>query len=89
LTQLFSYRQKARKDVAVVQDRVRKILSSIGRPIDSISSEEIENFSKNATFIEVIRYRSLQEEYISDPKKADISKLHIYNVSYRFKLQTF
>jgi len=56
-----------------VQARVDKILSSLGRSSDSISHEEIESFCKNAAFIEVIRYRSLQEEYINDPKKEDIS----------------
>ena len=53
--------------------RVNKILSSLGRPTDSISDEEIESFCKNAAYIEVVRYRSLQEEYISDQKKEDIS----------------
>ncbi|CAG8628129.1 5614_t:CDS:2, partial [Paraglomus occultum] len=68
------YRQKARQDVTVVHARVNKILSSLGRPADSISNEEIESFCKNAAYIEVIRYRSLQEEYISDPKKEDINR---------------
>ncbi|CAG8439886.1 7380_t:CDS:10 [Ambispora gerdemannii] len=68
------YRQKAKEDIALVRAHVHKILSSIGRPIDFISNQEIESFCKHAAFIKVIRYRSLQEEYINNPKKSEIAR---------------
>ncbi|CAG8451854.1 3534_t:CDS:10 [Ambispora leptoticha] len=68
------YRQKAKEDIASVRAHVHKILSSIGRPIDFISNQEIESFCKHAAFIKVIRYRSLQEEYITSPKKSEIAR---------------
>ncbi|CAG8565652.1 5552_t:CDS:2 [Acaulospora colombiana] len=66
------YRQKAKQDVAIIRTRVDDILRSIGRTTDSIHDEEIDVFCKNAAYIKVIRYRSLQEEYISDQKKVEI-----------------
>ncbi len=67
-----SYRQKAKEDISAVRARVHDILTSIGRPVGSIPDDEIDSFCKHAAFIQVIRYRSLQEEYITDPKKLDI-----------------
>ncbi|RIA87299.1 NEDD8-activating enzyme E1 regulatory subunit-like protein [Glomus cerebriforme] len=68
------YRQKAKEDASAVRARVHNILNSIGRSTDSISDDEIDSFCKNASFIQVIRYRSLQEEYITEPKNADIGR---------------
>ncbi|CAG8447319.1 7759_t:CDS:10 [Cetraspora pellucida] len=68
------YRQKAKTDIATVRSHVDKILSSIGRTSDFIHDDEIVSFCKHAAFIQVIRYRSLKEEYISDPKKSDIDR---------------
>jgi amyloid beta precursor protein binding protein 1 len=71
----FSYRQKAKEDVSAVRARVHDILNSIGRPAEFISDDEIDSFCKHASFIQVIRYRSLQEEYITEPKKLNIGNL--------------
>nr|CAG8454704.1 3211_t:CDS:10 [Entrophospora candida] len=68
------YRKKAKEDFAIVRSNINKILSSIGRSSDSISDDQVENFCKNAAHIKVIRYRSLQEEYINDPKKNEIEQ---------------
>ncbi|CAG8506643.1 7372_t:CDS:10 [Diversispora eburnea] len=68
------YRQKAKEDAAAVRARVNDILISIGRTTDFIQDEEINSFCKHAAYIKVIRYRSLQEEYISDPKKSEINR---------------
>ncbi|RIB14402.1 hypothetical protein C2G38_2195249 [Gigaspora rosea] len=68
------YRQKAKAEIAIVRSHVNKILNSIGRTSDFIHDDEIDSFCKHAAFIQVIRYRSLKEEYISDPKKADIDR---------------
>ncbi|PKK76763.1 NEDD8-activating enzyme E1 regulatory subunit-like protein [Rhizophagus irregularis] len=68
------YRQKAKEDISAVRTRVHDILNSIGRPAEFISDDEIDSFCKHASFIQVIRYRSLQEEYITEPKKLDIGR---------------
>ncbi|CAI2167652.1 14243_t:CDS:10 [Funneliformis geosporum] len=68
------YRQKAKEDISIVRVHVHDILTSIGRSIDSISDDEIDSCCKHASFIQVLRYRSLQEEYITDPKKSDIGR---------------
>jgi NEDD8-activating enzyme E1 regulatory subunit len=71
------YRQKAKEDVSAVRVRVHDVLNSVGRPADSISDDEIDSFCKHASFIQVIRYRSLQEEYITEPKKSDIGNCRL------------
>ncbi|KAG9298440.1 hypothetical protein G9A89_008704 [Geosiphon pyriformis] len=68
------YRKKALEDVASVRARVDDILTLIGRPRNFISDQEVETFCKNAAFIQVIRYRSLQEEYINNPKRTEIGQ---------------
>ncbi|CAG8583865.1 9486_t:CDS:10 [Acaulospora morrowiae] len=69
-----AYHQQARQDISVIRSRVNDILNSIGRTADSIHDDEIDSFCKNAAHIKVIRYRSLQEEYISDPKKVELEQ---------------
>jgi hypothetical protein len=62
-----SYRRKFKADLQNVTERVCRMLSQLGRDGDEISSDEIESFVKNAGYLKVIRYRSLEEEY-SSPK---------------------
>ncbi|KAI7863001.1 NEDD8 activating enzyme E1 subunit 1 [Spinellus fusiger] len=61
------YQQKAQKDLAVVKHHVQAILSQIESPLDSIPTEMIESFCKNASHAKVIRYRSIEEERITAP----------------------
>ena len=69
-----SYRRKLKADLADVSTRVASTLRSLGRREGEISSDEIEAFCKNAGYLKVIRYRSLEEEY-SSPRTKFIRKL--------------
>ncbi|KAI8838405.1 hypothetical protein BC829DRAFT_447409 [Chytridium lagenaria] len=57
------YRTKARENVNSVRTRVQGLLSSLDRSPDAIPLEEIERFCKNASLLQVFRYRSIKEEY--------------------------
>jgi len=67
------YQKKALEDVAAVTIRVKEALKQIGRPVDSITDEEIKVFCKNSNFLKVIRYRTLEDE--RNPKTAKSSML--------------
>lgn len=62
-----SYRRKFKADLQNVTERVCRMLNQLGRDGNEISSDEIESFVKNAGYLKVIRYRSLEDEY-SSPK---------------------
>lgn len=62
-----SYRRKFKADLESVASRVKSVLHELGRDEAEISRDEIEAFCKNAGYLKVIRYRSLEEEY-SSPK---------------------
>ncbi|KAJ3214764.1 NEDD8-activating enzyme E1 regulatory subunit [Dinochytrium kinnereticum] len=57
------FRAKAREDANHIRSRVQAILSTIDKAPDSIPQEEIDRFCKNASLTQVIRYRSLKDEY--------------------------
>jgi amyloid beta precursor protein binding protein 1 len=61
------YQDKSNADISAVQARVKNILQSIGKPETFITFEETKKFCKNALFLQVVRYRSLLDEY-STPK---------------------
>ena len=61
------YQDKSNADISAVQARVKNILQSIGKPESFISFDEIKKFCKNSQFLQVVRYRSLQEE-LENPK---------------------
>ncbi|KAL1918633.1 uncharacterized protein VTP21DRAFT_2655 [Calcarisporiella thermophila] len=65
------YRAKAKQDILSVTQRVHQLLGSLGRPADSIPSEEIETFCKHAGYIRVLRYRSIGEE-VARPNLSEI-----------------
>jgi amyloid beta precursor protein binding protein 1 len=65
-----SYQDKAAADAAAVEARVKATLAKIGKPENFISSEEVKKFCKNSLFLQVIRYRSLEEEYSASTAKA-------------------
>lgn len=54
------YREKADRDIALVEQHVQEILQRIGRPADSISHDAIRHFCKNARNLRVVTYRPLQ-----------------------------
>ncbi|RKO83426.1 NEDD8-activating enzyme E1 regulatory subunit, partial [Blyttiomyces helicus] len=77
------YRQKAREDYTSVHNRVRAILTKIDRPVDAIPTEEVERFCKNAAFLTVVRYRSLDEEYGTETADQDLDGNMMYVVCLR------
>uniref|UniRef100_A0A7N8WK87 NEDD8-activating enzyme E1 regulatory subunit n=1 Tax=Mastacembelus armatus TaxID=205130 RepID=A0A7N8WK87_9TELE len=76
------YREKAMQDAAAVSKHVESLLQSVGKPPESISEKDIRLFCKNASFLRVVRCRSLAEEYSVDSiNKDEISKLEINSPS--------
>lgn len=65
------YHEKAANDIGAVAGRVDDILAKLGRP-SSFSPDTIKKFCKNARFLKVVRYRSLEQEYT--PETAQISR---------------
>eukprot|EP00741_Cyanophora_paradoxa_P004415 tig00000802_g4285.t1 len=57
------FQEKAAKDVAAVQARLQATLSRLGRPADTVSAEEAKAFCRNAPYIRLLRYRSLEAEH--------------------------
>jgi len=66
------YHEKAASDIAAVAGRVDDILTKLGRP-SSISPDTIKKFCKNARFLKVVRYRSLEQEYT--PETAQVPRI--------------
>lgn len=67
------YMDQARHDIAAVSTRVQQILTSLGRSPDSIQDSEVRLFCKNASFLRVVRCRSLAEEHI--PQQANVADI--------------
>uniref|UniRef100_A0A3Q3L1M2 NEDD8-activating enzyme E1 regulatory subunit n=1 Tax=Mastacembelus armatus TaxID=205130 RepID=A0A3Q3L1M2_9TELE len=65
------YREKAMQDAAAVSKHVESLLQSVGKPPESISEKDIRLFCKNASFLRVVRCRSLAEEYSVDSINKD------------------
>ncbi|XP_048731637.1 NEDD8-activating enzyme E1 regulatory subunit-like isoform X2 [Ostrea edulis] len=59
-----AYVEQANKDVAVITDKVNMLTSSLAKGV-SITDQEIKLFCKNAAFVQVLRCRSLAQEYNS------------------------
>jgi hypothetical protein len=55
------YRRKAAEDLATFKRLLEGILQSVSLPVDIISSEEIESFAKNASYLKVVRGRRLAD----------------------------
>lgn len=66
------YHEKAANDIAAIAGRVDDIMTKLGRP-SSISPDTIKKFCKNARFLKVLRFRSLEQEHT--PETAQVSKL--------------
>lgn len=65
------YREKAMQDAAAVSKHVEYLLQSIGKSPENISEKDIKLFCKNASFLRVVRCRSLAEEYNVDSVNKD------------------
>jgi amyloid beta precursor protein binding protein 1 len=57
------YQQKSNDHFLIIQSKVKLILTKFGFPENYISSDYIKKYCKNSMFIQVIRFRSLEEEY--------------------------
>ncbi|KAK9721383.1 hypothetical protein K7432_003453 [Basidiobolus ranarum] len=66
------YRQKAREDLMALKNHLIKLQTLVDRPADSISDDQIEVFCKNAGFLKALKYRSLAEEFQSNPNTKKI-----------------
>lgn len=66
------YHEKAASDIAAVAARADDILTKLGRP-SAISPDTVKKFCKNARFLRLIRFRSLEQEFA--PETARVSKL--------------
>jgi len=65
------YHEKAASDIAAVASRVDAIIARTGRTrAHSITPDTIKKFCKNARFLKVIRFRSLEEEYNHETAKS-------------------
>lgn len=71
------HRQKALEDLATFKLFLTEVLKEVNLPLDAISPEEIESFAKHASFLKLIRGRTLQDvqknpniDTISEPNVA-------------------
>jgi amyloid beta precursor protein binding protein 1 len=55
------YRAKATEDIATFRGHLTRVLEQVGLPVDSISSDEIESFTKHASYLKLIRGRRLRD----------------------------
>eukprot|EP00002_Diphylleia_rotans_P000878 TRINITY_DN10476_c0_g1_i1.p1 TRINITY_DN10476_c0_g1~~TRINITY_DN10476_c0_g1_i1.p1 ORF type:complete len:522 (-),score=107.39 TRINITY_DN10476_c0_g1_i1:188-1753(-) len=60
---LKTYQAKANTDLGNVVNHVHAILRQLGKSPDSISTDEIRTFCRNAASIQVLRYPSFSSEY--------------------------
>ncbi|XP_020794539.1 NEDD8-activating enzyme E1 regulatory subunit [Boleophthalmus pectinirostris] len=65
------YRQKAMQDAAAVSKHVESLIQSTELAPESISEKDIKLFCKHATFLRVVRCRSLADEYSVDSQNKD------------------
>uniref|UniRef100_A0A673A857 NEDD8-activating enzyme E1 regulatory subunit n=1 Tax=Sphaeramia orbicularis TaxID=375764 RepID=A0A673A857_9TELE len=65
------YREKAMQDAAAVSKHVEYLLQSVGKSPENIPEKDIKLFCKNASFLRVVRCRSLAEEYNVDSVNKD------------------
>ena len=69
------YQTQARADMEAVASHLSELLASIGRPTSAISEENIKLFCRNSSFLKVLYYRTLEEEFQSP----NIGELQILN----------
>jgi len=57
--------------VTTVLELVQSHLSRLSRATSSISLEEVKSFCKNASFLTVLRYRTIEQEFAADKSRAE------------------
>ncbi|KAK9452774.1 hypothetical protein V1511DRAFT_506946 [Dipodascopsis uninucleata] len=65
------YRDKARRDRDLIENRVKTLLNELGRDPGSITTDEISIFCKFSRYITVINGRSIEDEYNPESSKAE------------------
>ncbi|XP_071816932.1 NEDD8-activating enzyme E1 regulatory subunit-like [Apostichopus japonicus] len=73
------YLDQARQDSATVSGYVQQLLTSLGKPTDSISETDIRMFCKNASFLQILRCRSLADEHNNDKAKVSDIGMNLEN----------
>ncbi|KAF7728828.1 NEDD8-activating enzyme E1 regulatory subunit [Apophysomyces ossiformis] len=63
---------QAQEDLLAVTTRVKDILQSLGSDTDVVPTETIQSFCKNAAYVKLLKYRSIKEEYVTNPRKDQI-----------------
>lgn len=58
-----TYQARANKDVDVVMSHVQHVLGNLGKVKSTITKKEIKEFCKNSAFLNILRFRSVSEEY--------------------------
>lgn len=73
------YLDQAQQDYASVLGYVQQTLTSLGKPSDSIPEQDVKMFCRNASFLKLVRCRSLSDEYCSDKAKVSDIGMHLEN----------
>ncbi|XP_025115674.1 NEDD8-activating enzyme E1 regulatory subunit-like isoform X2 [Pomacea canaliculata] len=71
------YREQAAADVELVTRRVHTLLQELGRMATSVTNSEIKTFCRNASFLRVVRCRSLAEEYNNSTARTEELGQHL------------
>lgn len=58
-----AYQARANKDVDAVMSHVQQVLGNLGRTNGNITKKHVKAFCKNSAFLNVLKYRSVAEEY--------------------------
>lgn len=70
------YQARASADAEVVLCHARTLLDKLGRPLDSISEQDVAMFCRHSAFLRVVRTHSLHQEH--DPETANVNALDAY-----------
>jgi len=68
------YRKKFQEDFREIREKVNNTLAQINRPANSISDDQIITMIKNASSLRVIRYKTLEDEFVNQPNISLISQ---------------
>ncbi|ORX59339.1 NEDD8-activating enzyme E1 regulatory subunit-like protein [Piromyces finnis] len=68
------YRKKFQEDFYEIRQKVNTTLAQINRPIESIKDEQIITMIKNGSDLRIIRYRTLEDEFINQPNVSLIAQ---------------
>lgn len=68
------YRQKSRSDISAVKTHLHRLLLQSGKQTDWISDDAVSRFVKYSAFLSLTRFRSLTQEYKTDPQSSLMSR---------------